>query len=40
MPKVAVVEEVTTAVTAPGSPEGMDGLKGDAEFAGEYTAPF
>ena len=40
MPKVAVVEEVTTAVTAPVSPEGMDVLKVDAEFAGEYTAPF
>ena len=40
MPKVAVVEEVTTVVTAPVSPEGMDVLKVDAEFAGEYTAPF
>ena len=32
MPKVAVVEEVTTVVTAPVSPEGMDVLKVDAEF--------
>lgn len=40
MPKVAVVEEVTTMVNPPVSPEGMDVLKVDAEFAGEYTAPF
>ena len=40
MPKVAVVEEVTTVVNPPVSPEGMDVLKVDAEFAGEYTAPF
>ena len=41
MPKVAVVEEVARpAVDAPASPEAMENLKVEAEFAEGYTAPF